>query len=74
MLALVVVVPQLGSDEDVLALDDALINGLANAFSSLLAVGVVPGTINVAVAELDGLVDLFIKKREVSLSASRKRH
>jgi hypothetical protein len=57
MLALVVVVPELGSDEEVLSLDQALINGASNTLASLGAVGVVPSTIEVTVSELDGVVD-----------------
>lgn len=60
VLALVVVVPELGGDEDVFALDDAFVNGAADALAGFFAVGVVPGTVNVAVAKLDCLVDLRI--------------
>lgn len=58
VLALVVVVPELAGDEDVLALDDALVDGATNALAGLGAVGVVPCAVDVAVAQLDGVVDL----------------
>lgn len=57
VLALVVVVPQLGGDEELLTLDQAVGDGLADSLAGLGAVGVVPGSIELAVAELDGVVD-----------------
>lgn len=57
VLALVVVVPELGGDEEVFSLHQALVNGASDALASLGAVGVVPSTIEVTVSELDGVVD-----------------
>lgn len=56
MLALVVVVPQLRGNEQVLALDDALADGPTDTLARLLAVLVVPGAIDVAIPKLDGVV------------------
>ena len=58
VLPLMVVVPELGGDEEILALDDTLLNGTANTLSCLGAVGVVPRAVDVAVAKLDGVVYL----------------
>jgi hypothetical protein len=55
MLALVVVVPQLGRDEDVLALDEALGDGALDALACLLFVLVVVGSVEAAVSRLDSL-------------------
>jgi hypothetical protein len=55
MLAAVIVVPELGGDEDVLALHQTLGDGALDALASLLLVLVVVGTVEQAVAGLDGL-------------------
>lgn len=57
VLALVVVVPELGGDKELLSLHEALLNGAADTLTGLGAVGVVPGTIEVTVSKLDGVVD-----------------
>lgn len=53
------VVPQLGGDEEVLALDAELLDALVQALGNLLLVLVDLGQIEVAVASLEGLVDAY---------------
>jgi hypothetical protein len=55
MLALVVVVPELGGDEDVLTLDEALADGALDTLTSLLLVLVVVRSVEESVTSLDGL-------------------
>lgn len=55
MFPLVVVVPELGSDEDVLALDQALGDRALDSLACLLFVLVVVSSIEAAVASLDRL-------------------
>jgi hypothetical protein len=55
MLALVVIVPQFGGDEDVFTLDEAFIDGSLDPLASLFFVLVVIGTVKEAVALFDGL-------------------
>lgn len=55
--SLVVIVPQLRGDEEVLTLDDTLLDGAADTLTGLFAVGVVVGTVDLTVAELDGIVN-----------------
>jgi hypothetical protein len=50
-------VPELGSDENVLTLDDAIGNGTADTFTAFLLVAVVLGTVNESVTSLNGVVD-----------------
>ncbi len=57
VLLLVEGVPQLGDDEELLALDQALIDGAGDTLTSLLLVAVVAGTIEETVTGLDGVVD-----------------
>jgi hypothetical protein len=56
MLPLVVVVPQLGGDEDILALDKAFFDGSLDTLPGLLLVLVVVCTIKQAIPDFDGLV------------------
>ena len=74
VLPLMVVVPELGGDEEILALDDTLLNGTANTLSCLGAVGVVPRPVDVAVAKLDGIVYLGDICSARSLDFWRKRY
>lgn len=55
MLALVVVVPELGGDKDVLTLDEALADGALDTLASLLLVLVVVRSVEESVTSLDGL-------------------
>jgi hypothetical protein len=55
MLLAVVVVPKLGCDEDVFALYKSFINGTLDAFSCLLLVLIVVGSIEESVARFDSL-------------------
>lgn len=55
ILALVVVVPQLGGDEKVFTLDQAIGDSLADALASFLFVLVVVRTIKQSISDLDGL-------------------
>lgn len=55
MLALVVVVPELGGDEDVLALNETFGDGTLDALSRLLFVLVVVGSVEAAISSLDSL-------------------
>lgn len=58
ILGLVLVIPQLGGEEDVLALQAGdLCKGLLDALAGLLLVAVDLGEVDVAVADLEGLVD-----------------
>lgn len=57
MLAAVVVVPELRGDEEILALDEAVLDGPVDALARLGAVAVVVGAVDMAVAHLDGVVD-----------------
>lgn len=66
VLAAVVVVPQLGSDEDFLAGDEAIGNGAADSLASLLFVLVIVGSIEQPVSGFDGL--LGIRKFFVMIS------
>jgi len=50
-------IPELGSNPDVFTLDEASINGLLNAITSLLLVAVVSSTVQETVAGLDGVKD-----------------
>jgi hypothetical protein len=50
--------PELGHDEELLALDDSLIESLADAVAALELVAVVGSAVDVANTALDGLVDL----------------
>ena len=74
VLPLMVVVPELGGDEEILALDDTLLNGTADALSCLGAVGVVPRAVDVAVANLDGIVYLEDACSVRSLEFWRKKY
>lgn len=74
VLPLMVVVPELGGDEEILALDDTLLNGTADTLSCLGAVGVVPRPVDVAVAKLDGIVYLGDICSARSLDFWRKRY
>ena len=49
--------PQLGGDEEVLALDDAGINALLDSLADLVLVAVALRRVDVAVADLDGVGD-----------------
>lgn len=51
----VVVVPQLGGNEDILALHETLLNGSLDTLTGLLLVLVVVSTVEEAVTGLDGL-------------------
>jgi hypothetical protein len=51
----VIVVPELGDDEDVLTLDESLVDGTLDALSCFLFVLVVVCTVEEAVADFDGL-------------------
>jgi hypothetical protein len=51
-------VPELGDDEQVLALHDALVNRTLDTLASLDLVAVVACAVKEAVAGLDGVVDL----------------
>lgn len=53
----VVVVPELGDDEDVFALDESFVDGSLDALSCFSLVLVVVGTVEEAVADFDGLDD-----------------
>jgi len=57
MVLLVEGVPELGSDENFLTLDDTISNGTADTFTALLLVAVILGTVNESVTSLDGVVD-----------------
>lgn len=51
----VVVVPELGGDEDFLSLDQAVLDGLLDTLTSLLFILVVVGSVEESVAGFDGL-------------------
>ena len=51
-------VPELGDDEEVFALDEAVFDGSCDALASFLFVAVVAGAVEEAVAGFDGIVDL----------------
>lgn len=55
MLTAVVVVPQLSGDEDVLALNEAFLDGALNTLAGLLFVLVVVGAVKAAIPGLDSL-------------------
>lgn len=55
VLSLVVVVPQLGGDEDVLSLDETFINGTLDALTGFLFILVIVCTIEETIANFDGL-------------------
>ena len=55
MLALVVVVPQFGGDENIFTLDEAFIDGSLDSLAGLFLVLVVISTVKEAVALFDGL-------------------
>lgn len=50
-------VPQLGGDEDVLSLDQAILDGSSDTFAGLSLVLVVEGAVKQSVTVLDGSVD-----------------
>ena len=50
-------VPELGNNEELLALDEAVLDGAGNTLTSLLLVAVVAGSVKETVAGLDGVVD-----------------
>lgn len=56
MLLAVVVVPQLGGDEDVLTFYQAVGNGAADTLTGLLLILIVVGAIEEAVTSLNGLI------------------
>lgn len=60
MFPLVVVVPQLGGDEDVLALDKALFDSSLDTLTRLLLVLVVVCTIEQTIPDFDGLVCISV--------------
>jgi hypothetical protein len=49
--------PQLGGDEQVLALDDAGVNGLLDTLADLIFIAVAKSSVNVTVSNLDGVGD-----------------
>lgn len=53
----VVRAPQLGGDEQLLALDNPGVNGLLDALADLVLVAVAQRSVDVAVADLDGVGD-----------------
>lgn len=53
--ASVVRAPQLGSDEQILALDDTRINGLLDTLADLVLIAIAQSTVNVAVAHLNSV-------------------
>ena len=55
MLALVVVIPQLASDEDILTLHEALADRALNTLAAFLLIAIVPGAVEETVASFDGL-------------------
>ncbi len=55
VLALVVVVPQFGGDENIFTLDEAFIDGSLDSLAGLFLVLVVISTVKESVALLDGL-------------------
>lgn len=56
-LRLVEGVPELGNDEEILALDESLRDGALDALAALLLIAVVEGAVEKSVAGLDGVVD-----------------
>lgn len=60
MFPLVVVVPQLGGDEDVLALDKALFDSSLDTLARLLLVLIVVCTIEQTISDFDGLLCVSI--------------
>jgi hypothetical protein len=55
MLSLVIVVPELGGDEDIFTLHEAFLDGAVNALASFLFILVVVRSIKESVARLDRL-------------------
>lgn len=51
----VVRAPQLGSDEQILALDNASVNGLLDTLADLVLIAIAQSAVNVAVARLNGV-------------------
>lgn len=61
MLLTVVVIPQLGGDEDVLALDNAFFDGSLDTLAGFFLVLVVVCTVEETIADFDGLVCVSIE-------------
>ena len=61
MFPLVVVVPQLGGDEDVLALDKAFFDGSLDTLAGFFLVLIVVCTIEETIADFDGLVCVSVE-------------
>jgi hypothetical protein len=55
--AVVVRAPQLGGDEEILALDDSSVNGLLDALANLVLVTIAESTVNVTVTRLNSVED-----------------
>lgn len=67
----VVSAPELGDDEQLFTLDNAICNCPANTFTDFLFIVVVGSAIQKTVANLDSIVDHFRSLFEWDLSASK---
>ena len=73
MVSTVIVVPQLGDDEDLFTLDEPFFDGTLDALACFVLILVVVCTVEQAVADFDGLVGVSLLSSLVMMFQSRLR-